>query len=60
MASKANFYDYNIDSIRSPLKTPLNSAAKNSESVHTIGIDVGDGPLKGLSKLALDKHVAEI
>lgn len=46
MAGGADVRDYSMDFVQLSLKTPLNSAAKNSESVHTFGVDVGDGPWK--------------
>lgn len=52
--------DYSMYFVLLPLKTPLNGATKNNESIHTFGVDVRDGPLKGQYELARDKRVAEI
>lgn len=60
MAGGADLSNYSMDSVHSPLKRPLNYAAQKGDSVHTFGVDVGDGPPKGSYELARDKRVAEI
>lgn len=60
MAGGVDLSNYNSPFVHSPLKTPLNNVAQKGDSVHTFGVDVGDGPAKGSYELARDKRVAEI
>ena len=60
MAGSADVREHSLNSMQSPLKPPLNSAAKKGESVHSFGVDVGDAPLKGDYELARDRRVAAI
>lgn len=60
IAGRAYLCDYSMDSEQSPLKLALNSAAKNTESVHTLNVDGSHGPMKGEYEMAHNKCVAEI
>ena len=60
MAGREKGCDYNIDSVRSPIKPALNSAATNVESLHTLNVEVAAGLVKGEYEMARDKRVAQI
>lgn len=52
--------DYSVNFVWLPLKTLVNNVVSPSESVHTDGVDVGDGPLKESYETTHHKHVVEI
>lgn len=60
MAGREKGCDYNIDSVRSPIKPTLNSVATNVESLHTLNVEVVAGLVKGEYEMARDKRVAQI
>lgn len=60
MAGVGYMSDYSLDSIRSPLKTPVTKTMNPSESVHTFAMDYGDGQSKGSYETARDKRVGEL
>ena len=59
MAGREELCDYSMDSVRSPIKPALTSAARSVESVHTSDEEVAGIQLKGEYELARDKRVAE-
>ena len=60
MAGREELCDYSMDSVRSPIKPALTSAARSVESVHTSDEEAAGIQLKGEYELARDKRVAEI
>ena len=60
MAGRKDGCDYSTDSVRSPTKPVLSSAARGVESVHTSYVKGACDVEKGEYERARDKRVAEI
>lgn len=60
MAGRKDGEAYSTDSVRSPVKHDLNSAARVGYSVHTSDVEVLGDVEKGEYEMARDKRVAEI